>query len=555
MEVKGSIRAVNSSVERCRQQYNQIATVRSPKDLAIKRFFGKFEEPNIKRATERRNSAWERWINKDCGLAEWSLLGPNWAKARFLMLKYLRGFRMGELTFTNGSSFEPLGNRLSIACKLEVDWTITQDCFDLFAKYSYWHRALKHACKKRFAYYCKTHHYDLRAVNRTLWRHFRSHPEVAYQVYRFKLDCVVTYVGGNRYSTVPKNNEKDRSICLEPLCNMLVQRAIGLGIRRCLKDNLGIDLDTLADVHRGRISDPTVATIDLADCSDAISVKLIRYLLPSRVLSKVLASRSDMTLGPDDMFYYVKKVSSMGNGFTFDLMTIVLTALTKAIDDTASVFGDDIICRNAYAEEIISSLQKADFVINDRKTLVYSEYRESCGAHFMDGYGYVTSFDFKWLASPSDLIVACNKLYILSTIYGEPFASLYASVWSCVPPTLLGVAVSKLTVNTSRPPSYELSSYIRYGPEFDYEPRGMLLRSLRRKLSKLHINGRISIAYGVFEQQLRPKNSLTASQWSLFFQYLQSGRVSRKVPRSVNKSTLVVRVGGEIVGPANALLP
>lgn len=43
MEVKGSIRAVNSSVERCRQQYNQIATVRSPKDLAIKRFFGKFE--------------------------------------------------------------------------------------------------------------------------------------------------------------------------------------------------------------------------------------------------------------------------------------------------------------------------------------------------------------------------------------------------------------------------------------------------------------------------------------------------------------------------------
>lgn len=467
----------------------------------------------------------------------------------------LDDFRLGDLTFTNGSSFEPLGNRTSVACKLSEVWTITHDCFDLFASYSYWHRALRHACKKRFKSYCTHAGLNIKHVNYLLWRRFRNHPKPAFQIYKFKLHCSVTYVYGNRWSTVPKNNLKDRSICLEPLCNMLVQRAVGLGIRACLKRKLGIDLDFLADVHRNRISDPKVATIDLSDCSDAISMKLIRYLLPKRVFDRILACRSDMTLGPDDNYYIVKKVSSMGNGFTFDLMTLVLTALTRSFDATSTVFGDDIICQNHCAGEVVENLRFAGFKVNLDKTNIESDFRESCGAFFIDGIGYLTVFDIRWLNNLHDLIVACNKVSILSDIYGEPFSSLRVGIWACVPKTLLGATVVRPTVHTGRPPSYELDSYVRYGPIIQMSPSGKLLRSLRATCLRLHKSGKISIATAVEAKQTAASSNLNSNQWDVFFQYLHSGRRTRKVPRLVIKSTLVARVGEEQIGFTKALRP
>jgi hypothetical protein len=336
---------------------------------------------------------------------------------------------------------------------------------------------------------------------------------------------------------------------------MLVQRAVGLGIRTCLLNKLGIDLDYLADVHRNRISDPKVATIDLSDCSDAISVRLINYLLPKKLLNKVVASRSDMTLGPDDNYYVVKKVSSMGNGFTFDLMTLVLTALTRSFDATATVFGDDIICQNQCAEAVVDNLRIAGFVVNLKKTNIDSEYRESCGSHYVDSIGYLTAFDLRWLKTPNDLIVACNKVAILSAFYGEPFESLRAAIWSCIPRILLGATVARPTAYMGRPPSYELDSFIRYGPPLMEIPPKRLLRSLRRRLGELHKEGAISVALSYESRQLPARSDLSASEWDVFYQYIQSSRLTRKVPRMVLKSALVARVNEEQIGLVKALLP
>lgn len=555
MHYKGSIEAVNLRIRDFVNRHSHGGQLSRPASFAKAKLAGKFEEPRNDIAARRRKDAWERWIRFDEGLQPRDILGPHWAKARLIVGEILSDFRMGQLTFTNGSSFEPLGERVSIACKLTETWTITHDCFGLFARYSYWHRALRHAVKKRFTSYCTNKGYSERRLNRILWDRFKNTTEPAYQIYCFKLFCSVTFVYGNRWSTVPKNNSKDRPICLEPLCNMLVQRAIGLGVRACLKDKLGIDLDYLADVHRNRIRDPKVATIDLSDCSDAISMRLVRYLLPKRVLSKVQASRSDMTIGPDDNYYIVNKVSSMGNGFTFDLMTLILTALTRSLDATSTVFGDDIICQNQYAEEIISNLQIAGFVVNLDKTYINSDYRESCGAHYMDGEGYLTVFDLRWLKTPMDLVVACNKVAILSYIHGEPFESLRAEIWTCVPKALLGATVQRLTVHKGRPPSYELDSFIRYGPVLKQEPSKKLLRSLRGVCKRLHKRGNISIAVA-FENVLSPaRSSLKSDNWDVFFQYIHNCRKSRKIPRSVMKSTLVARVGEEQIGFTKALLP
>lgn len=411
------------------------------------------------------------------------------------------------------------------------------------------------AVKKRFKRYCTQHRWSLKRTNYKLWKRFKNHSEPAFEVYKFKLWCTVTFVGGNRWSTVPKNNLKDRSICLEPLCNMLVQRAVGLGIRTCLKDKLGIDLDFLADVHRNKICDPNVATIDLSDCSDAISIRLVSYLLPKRVLNKVLACRSDMTLGPDDNYYVVNKVSSMGNGFTFDLMTLILTALTRSFDSTATVFGDDIICQNHCAVDVVDNLRIAGFIVNVEKTYINSDYRESCGSHFIDEIGYLTIFDLRWLKSPHDLVVACNKVAILSCIYGEPFESLRAGIWSCVPKSLLGATVVRPTVHMGRPPSYDLDTYVRYGPVMYYDPPDKLLRPLRRSCKYLQKNGRISVASSFESSQLPASSTLRSDQWDTYLQYIRNGRKSRKVPRLVIKSTLVARVDEEQIGFVKSLLP
>lgn len=555
MPYTGSIRAVNLLIRDHIRLHFHERLMHTPESLVYTRMSGKFEEPRTDNAAKRRSDAWERWIEFDRGLQPRVILGPHWAKARLLVHELLSDFRMGELVFTNGSSFEPLGDHTSVACKLSGVWTITHDCFDLFAKMSFWHRGLKHAVKKRFISYCRRQTLSVKRINRILWNRFKNKSEPAFEIFKFKLYCSVKFVRGNRWSTVPKNNLKDRSICLEPLCNMLVQRALGLGVRRCLKDKLGIDLDVLADVHRHRISDRNVATIDLSDCSDAISIKLIKYLLPKRVLSKVLACRSDMTFGPDDNYHIVNKVSSMGNGFTFDLMTLVLTALTRSFDATSTVFGDDIICQNQCADEVVDNLRIAGFVVNLNKTNIRSCYRESCGAHFIDSYGYVTSFDFKWVTTVHDLIVTCNKVAILSSIYGGPYEDLRAGIWSCVPVTLLGAAVPRLTANMGRPPSYQLDGYIRYGPLIQCDPTKHTLKLIRRSFRYLQHSGQLSVALSFENRQLPAKQVLQASEWDIFYQYIRNSRLSRKVPRLVLKSSLVARVNGEQIGPIKTLLP
>jgi len=554
MQNKGSIRAINFVIRDFCTATNSGGHESRAEAFAKAKFSDKFEEPDRETENQRRIDAWSRWITADNSLPKGIILGPHWAKARLLVHAVLHHFKMGDLAFTNGSNFEPVGNRTTIACKLEDSWTITADCFDLFAKYSYWHRALRHSVKKRFKSYCTQHKFNIRVVNRILWNRFKSLSDPAFRIYCFKLHCVVQYVEGNRWSTVPKNNLKDRSICLEPMCNMLVQRAVGLGVRKCLKDILGIDLDTLADVHRHRIRSNELATIDLSDCSDTISTWLCKYLLPSRVFNKVLACRSDMTLGPDDNFYIVNKVSSMGNGFTFDIMSLILTALTRSFDNSATVFGDDIICRTSVAVDVIDNLKIAGFSVNLKKTNIDSGYRESCGAHYIDDYGYVTCFDLKWLRNPHDLVVACNKVAILSAVYGGPFETLRSEIWKCVPKPLLGATIVRPIIHTGKPPTYNLDVYIRYGPICNIEPKPSTRKAVRAYCKRTHKTGNISVALGYVSKQKPSRSRLSSKDWSLYYQYLSSGRRSLKIPTSELKSALVARVGEEQIGFTRALL-
>jgi len=262
-----------------------------------------------------------------------------------------------------------------------------------------------------------------------------------------------------------------------------------------------------------------------------------------------------MTLSPDDNYYVINKVSSMGNGFTFDLMTIVLTALTRVFDHQSTVFGDDIICRADVADKVIENLQLVGFVVNASKTNINTGYRESCGAHFVDGYGYVTSFDIKWITTPYELISTLNKVGILAQIYGDPYETLRARIWSCLPRTLLGAATLRLVVDTGKPPSYQLSEYVRYGPVINVDPSPHALKLIRKKLKAIQKPGRVSTAIGFREAHASARSSLQSWEWDVFFQYIRNSRLTRKIPRAMVKSSLVARVGEEQIGFVDSLLP
>ena len=73
-------------------------------------------------------------------------------------------------------------------------------------------------------------------------------------------------------------------------------------------------------------------------------------------------------------------VSSMGNGFTFELMSLILLGVTRFYSANSSVFGDDIIVPLDVAPEVVEAITGLGFLVNKRKSFFDGITRESCGA-------------------------------------------------------------------------------------------------------------------------------------------------------------------------------
>lgn len=505
--------------------------------FALDRFFAKLERPDSTRIDSRRKDAWVEWIDSDSQLQPVGMFKPNWALAKLFIADVLRDFTLGPVSFTNGSEFTATRGFNSIESKLKrSEWTCSYDNFDLWARTVYGHRALKVATRKRLAKLLATMAIDEKNLNRFLYKHYskqKSSVSIGKRVFSFKLSMVTKMVQGNRFSTVPKNNLVDRPICIEPLANILVQRRIGQGIRTCL-NKLGVDLNTTAELHRGMISIPKYATIDLKNASDRISLKLCKYLLPARVFKFIEAARSEMTLGPDDDFYIVNKVSSMGNGFTFELMSLILYALCRSYTVDTSVFGDDIVIPNEFALPLIGDLENAGFAVNMKKTHINSDYRESCGSHFIDGVGYIESYDFRFPTNIGEVITIVNKLSRLSLIYPK-FIPIFCKVYSLVPAALLADNPEKAIGEWRQPEkplgSPKLDTFIVRSP-FQFRKDGIpvkprMKRRIREYCARMQLDPKhASMHYGFEWRDARPlvSNLNASNDWAKILMYLQSGR-------------------------------
>ena len=204
------------------------------------------------------------------------------------------------------------------------------------------------------------------------------------------VDTVV--VGGSRITTVPKDARSDRVIAIEPLLNMFYQKGIG-GLMRSRLKKSGCNLDdqrTNQGLALVGSVDNSLATIDLSSASDSISRGLVEYLLPPDWLMFLNATRSNQTTFSNGEFVYLQKYSSMGNGFTFELESLIFLALCRAVsgskENVVSVYGDDIIVNREMASSVISLLDVCGFATNVEKTFIDGPFRESCGKHYFLGH-------------------------------------------------------------------------------------------------------------------------------------------------------------------------
>lgn len=207
---------------------------------------------------------------------------------------------------------------------------------------------------------------------------------------------MVTLVPGDRLSFVPKTAKTHRPIAVGPLLNVVIQKGYGSYIRKQL-GRVGLNLNRLPERHRelARQSsvDDSLSTIDLSSASDLISFSAVLELLPLPWVDALDTVRSHRYLDTEtNRLATYHKFSAMGNGYTFELESLIFYTLALAVCDylglpcdNVSSFGDDIIIPKEGAELLVDVLQQLGFAVNEDKSFVTGPFKESCGGDFWLG--------------------------------------------------------------------------------------------------------------------------------------------------------------------------
>lgn len=241
-------------------------------------------------------------------------------------------------------------------------------------------------------------------------------------------DCV----RGNVMFTVPKSTLIDRVACKEPEYNMYIQKALGDQIRRKLL-RVGINLNDQS-INQGLAKEGArennLATIDLSSASDSVTTMLVRRLLPEdwyNTLDDCRCLETDI----DGNWHLNEMFSSMGNGFTFELESLLFWGIVRAVayhsnvSGQISVYGDDIICPTAIFEDVIKVLNFFGFKVNLKKTFGDGPFRESCGSHY---HGNIDVSPFYIKKVPQNVV---DWIHLLNSL--RKWASLDLQTGVCDP--------------------------------------------------------------------------------------------------------------------------
>jgi hypothetical protein len=235
-------------------------------------------------------------------------------------------------------------------------------------------------------------------------------------------------VSESRVTFVPKDLTQTRSICTEPSLNMFFQLGLGEILVGRLRESFGINLSRQPNrnVKLARIGskDGSVVTIDLESASDSLSLRMAESILPKWVYDLLVMYRTPFTSIEGERVE-LNMVSTMGNGFTFPLQTMLFSCVVRAVASSLNVrlgrasgrgakwgvFGDDIICPTEMSDRVVHLLTLLGFRVNREKSYTerYGRFRESCGGDYYYGHN-VRGVYIKTLKTPQSRYVAINLL-------------------------------------------------------------------------------------------------------------------------------------------------
>jgi hypothetical protein len=202
----------------------------------------------------------------------------------------------------------------------------------------------------------------------------------------------------NRIEFVSKNSRTHRTIACEPAGNVPLQLAFDSYAKTRLR-RFGIDLSSQVlnqELARQGSLDESYATLDLKSASDTVAFNVVQYFFPKYwrgFLSDVRTPCYDSkTLGTGR--YH--KFSSMGNGSTFAIETLLFSAACYAVSGFPNqrnatktkrwnVYGDDIVIATEFTEPLVLLLARMGFSVNVEKSFYSGPFRESCGMDWWRG--------------------------------------------------------------------------------------------------------------------------------------------------------------------------
>ncbi len=241
-----------------------------------------------------------------------------------------------------------------------------------------------------------------------------------------------TQVKGGKIFFAPKNAEISRTCCTEAHLNLMIQKSIGTFLESSCVDYFGISLSNQPDNNRRLAGigslDGTFGTIDLVSASDSIMEQLIsKAIRPCFFKAMLYMSRSEHLVLPNGELVVPRMISTMGNGFTFPLQTVIFASVVRSVYQLMGfpcdcprtqygVFGDDIIVRREAYSFVVAMLSKLGFSVNDGKSFVSGPFRESCGHDFFSGINIRGVF-IRSLESPQQVYSAINRLNRWSAVH------------------------------------------------------------------------------------------------------------------------------------------
>lgn len=253
--------------------------------------------------------------------------------------------------------------------------------------------------------------------------------------------ALTTKVEACRIEAVPKNAKTHRIIAIEPRANSFLQKGVGGYFRSRLK-RVGIDLDDQSRNQRGarRAYEAGLATLDLKAASDTVAKEVVYELLPLEWAMLLDDLRSPLAEMPDGSKRSLEKFSSMGNGFTFELESLIFWAVVSSVVDMLTpggevlIYGDDIICPRETATQVIECLAFLGFQINNEKSFIEGNFFESCGKHFFQGKEVTPIYQKEVIECEVELLRLGNRLirYAYSRSSGNSLLEWTSSAWETV---------------------------------------------------------------------------------------------------------------------------